>query len=98
LHRHCWEQLAPLGHQRQPGRGTTVGRQRTHVEAIEHDAAGSDRVHARQCSKQRRFARTVGADERQRLALLDFQADALHGRQQTVSGLQAFDLQRPPPR
>ena len=53
-------------------------------------------------AQKRRLAGAVRADERDRLAFLDAEADAAHGLQLAVAGFETFDGKKrhttPPPR
>ena len=75
---------------------------RADVLALEGDPARRDSVCAGDGAQKRGLAGPVRADERDRLALLDAEANAAHGLKLAVAGFEPFDGEKrhttPPPR
>ena len=94
LDRQAGEQPATFRHQRDAHSSARVGAARRHVDAVEHDAPAGERVLAGDGAQQRRLAGAVGADQGDRLALADGEADAAHGGQQAVARLETLDRQQ----
>ena len=72
------------------------------VGVAEQDAAAGRQMRAGDRPQQRRLAGAVGADQRQRLAALDAEADVAHRLQQAVPDVEPLDREHahfgPPPR
>src|SRR5262249_62284317 len=74
--RELWKYLAPLGNAGNASRDDPVCRKMSDVGTVEHDAARSWRGQTKDRAHQRRFARTVGAEQTGYTASLDLQRDA----------------------
>ena len=68
-----------------PSAARACAASRADVLALEGDAARRDRMRAGDGAQKRGLAGAVGADQRDRLALLDAEADAAHGLELAVA-------------
>ena len=82
--RHLREQPPAFRHQRDAHADAPVRGHRRDVGIAEQDAAAGRQMRAGDRPQQRRLAGAVGADQRQRLAALDAEADVAHRLQQAV--------------
>ncbi len=93
LHGEPREDPPTLGGVRQTELDDVVGGDRGEVLALEGDRAGHRAQQARDGAQGGRLAGTVGADQRDDVALVDVEGDALDGLDLAVGHLEVLDLQ-----
>src|SRR5262249_61677349 len=91
--RELWKYLAPLGNAGNASRDDPVCRKMSDVGTVEHDAARSWRGQTKDRAHQRRFARTVGAEQTGYTASLDLQRDALQNVGLVIGRIDTVDLE-----
>src|SRR3954453_18667286 len=89
--RHPREDAPPLGRLGDPDLGDRVARQALDVAAVEDDPPGPRRDDARDGPQRRRLAGAVGADQRDDLALVDLERDALQRLDRAVERVDVLD-------
>src|SRR4051794_14174523 len=88
---HAREDAPSLRRLGDPDLGDLVAGETLDLGAVEEDAAGPRRHDARDRPQRRRLARAVGADERDDLALVDLERDALERLDRAVEGMDVLD-------